>query len=253
MEIISSVNNEKVKRAQSLNEKKFRRYYGAFLVEGDKLVREALGSGLEVTKLYVEQGQESKYQDIMGQGPEVYVLSRPAFEKIAYTSSPQGIIAEVKMRESGAPDLSQPFLVLDTIQDPGNMGTIIRTAAAVGFKDIILLDSADPFSPKVVRASSGGIFYTNVFQLSIEELLQIVQARKLELYVADMHGQNVFELEPPKHAFGLVVGSEGQGVRKELKEACQKVLSLPMKPEMESLNAGVSASVIMYVLGKDHI
>lgn len=252
MEIISSVNNETVKRVKSLSEKKYRRYYGTFLVEGYKTVNEVVCGAMELEKLYVESSCVERYKEIIAKcEPKVVVMSEAAFSKIRDTVSSQGIIAEVKMRPSLDLNLSEPFLILDRISDPGNMGTIIRTAAAVGFTNLVLLNCVDPYNPKTVRSSSGGIFYTDFFPLELDELMYLCDKFRAKIYIADMNGENVFNLKHIDDVYGLVVGNEGSGVCSELKNRADRILSLPMKEQMESLNAGVSASVLMYQLKKD--
>lgn len=254
MEIISSVNNETVKRAASLSEKKYRRYYGTFLVEGYKLVNEVVCGALELEKLYVESSFLTRYSDLISKcEPNVVVLGSNAFNKISDTVSTQGIIAEVKMRPSLEFKIDEPFLVLDRISDPGNLGTIIRTAAAVGFRDIVLINCSDPYNPKTVRSSAGGIFYTNFYPLSLDELEDAVKDANASLFVTDMNGENIFHFYNESLIYGLVVGNEGSGVCTELKSMATKKLSLPMTEQMESLNAGVSASVIMYELKKGEL
>ncbi len=254
MEIISSVNNETVKRAASLSEKKYRRYYGTFLVEGYKLVNEVVCGALELEKLYVDSGHLTKYSDLVAKcEPNVVVLGQNAFNKIADTVSSQGIIAEVRMRPSLEFKIEEPFLVLDRIADPGNLGTIIRTAAAVGFRDIVLINCSDPYNPKTVRSSAGGIFYTDFYPLSFEELKESCDEAGAKIYIADMNGENVFNFYHEDPVYGLVIGNEGSGICPEIKKIADRVLSLPMAEQMESLNAGVSASVIMYQLKKDEL
>ena len=252
MEIISSVNNDNVKRAASLGEKKFRRYYGTFLVEGPKLVQEIVYGAMELQALYVESSCAVKYSDLIAKcEPNVYLLSKPAFEKISDTVSSQGILAEVKMRTSVDFALDQPIVVLDRVSDPGNLGTIIRTAAATGYETIVLIDCCDPYNPKTVRASSGGIFYTDFYQLSYEEFYD--KCKNIPIYLADMDGENIFKMKDIDKVYALVIGNEGSGVSDQFDKLHKRTISLPMKSQMESLNAGVSASVLMYELKKDQL
>ena len=254
MEFISSVNNENVKRAASLSEKKYRRYYGTFLVEGYKLINEVVCGAMELENLYIESSCLTKYSDIVSRcEPNVFVLSRPAFDKISDTVSSQGIIAEVKMRPSLDFNITEPILVLDRISDPGNLGTIIRTAAATGFHDIVLLDCTDPYNPKTVRSSSGGIFYTDFYFLSPDELYEECKRTGTKIYVTDMGGENIFKMQNIDEKYALVIGNEGGGVSEKLEGLSSRTIALPMKSQMESLNAGVSASVIMYLLKKDEL
>lgn len=253
-EIISSLDNKMIKEARSLNDKKFRRNLGKFLVDGEKLVNEAVCGACEVDKVFVDSGKLSDFDYILSKfsGRVVPVTSK-VMASLSETNTPQGIVAEVFMRETGEfnPGVNEPILILDRIQDPGNMGTIIRTATATGFHTIVLIDSADAFSPKVIRSSSGGVFYLDIFRMSQDETANYCTRHGVELLVADMAGENIFKTEITSKNFALVIGNEGQGVSKFFKEN-GRIISLPMKPLMESLNAGVSASVLMYtLLGKD--
>ncbi len=253
-EIITSVDNPLVKEARSLNDKKFRKFYGKFLVDGEKLVREVVDGELEIDKIFVDSAKLSSFDYILGKfSGKVVPVTEKVLASISENITPQGIIAEVVMKETFdfSPKKNKPILVLDRIQDPGNLGTIIRTAAATGFETIVLIDTADPYSPKVVRASSGGIFYLDIFRMNQEEIIDFCEKKNYELLIADMGGKNVFKNKIDNKNVALVIGNEGQGVSKTFKEK-GVAISLPMKEQMESLNAGVSASVLMYILmGED--
>lgn len=249
-EILTSLDNKVVKEARSLNDKKFRRFHGKFLVDGEKLVNEVVLGDFVVDKIFVDSTRLSDFGYILEKfDGEVVPVSTKVLNSISENVTPQGIIAEVEMKPTGefAPDKNEPILVLDRIQDPGNMGTIIRTAAATGFKTIVLIDCTDAYSPKVVRSSSGGVFYVDIFRMSEIEILNYAKKTGIELLVADMAGENIFNAENISTNFALVIGNEGQGVSQNFKNA-GRLISLPMKSQMESLNAGVSASVLMYVL-----
>ena len=253
-EIISSLDNKMIKEARSLQDKKFRRNLGKFLVDGEKLVNEVVCGAGEIDKIFVDSTKLADFDYILNKynGRVVPVTSK-VMASLSETNTPQGIVAEVFMRETGEfkPEPNEPILILDRIQDPGNMGTIIRTATATGFHTIVLIDSTDAFSPKVIRSSSGGVFYLDIFRLSEQEIASYCKNHGFELLVADMAGENIFKTEIKHKNFALVIGNEGQGVS-EFFKANGRIISLPMKPVMESLNAGVSASVLMYaLLGKD--
>ena len=254
-EIISSLDNQMVKEARSLNDKKFRRYYGKFLIDGEKLVHEAVCGALEIDKIFVDASKLADFDYILNKfdGKLVPVTSK-VIASISENVTPQGIIAEVFMKPMGEfnPEKNQPFLILDRIQDPGNLGTIIRTAAATGYETIVLIDTVDAFSPKVIRSSSGGIVYLDIYRLSEEEIMSYCEKNNVELLVADMDGVNIFNANITNQNYALVIGNEGQGVSQNLKNAGRKI-SLPMKSQMESLNAGVSASVLMYILKGNRI
>ena len=249
-EIITSLDNPMVKEARSLNDKKFRRYYGKFLIDGEKLVSEVIYGAFEIDKIFVDASKMKDYEEILSHydGKLIPVTSK-VFASISENVSPQGIIAEVLMNQTGEfkPEKGKPILILDRIQDPGNLGTIIRTAAATGYETIVLIDTVDAYSPKVVRSSSGGIFYLDIFRLTESEIMSYCKNNGIELLVADMLGENIFESTISTENYALVIGNEGNGVSNNFKNAGRKI-SLPMKSQMESLNAGVSASVLMYIL-----
>lgn len=253
-EIITSLDNSLVKFARSLNDKKYRKQNGKFLVDGEKLVREVVLSGLKVDKLFVEESKKEDFSYILENfDGKVVFVSAKVLNSISENVTPQGIIAEVCMKENGelVAVENSPILVLDRIQDPGNLGTIIRTATATGFDRIVLIDSVDPYSPKVVRSSSGGVFSTKIYRFSEAEIIDFCNKNNIELLIADMGGKNIFKDPITNKNIALVIGNEGQGVSDGFK-AAGKAVSLPMKKEMESLNAGISASVLMYaIMGKD--
>lgn len=254
-EIITSLDNPMVKEARSLNDKKFRRYHGKFLVDGEKLVHEVvLGAG-EIDKIFVDSSKLSHFGYILEKfDGRVVPVTAKVLASISENVTPQGIIAEVFMRETldFSPASNEPILILDRIQDPGNLGTIIRTASATGFNAIVFIDTADAYSPKVVRSSSGGIFYLDIFRMTEKEIIDYCLKKNIELLVADMNGENIFTRKKPESGFALVIGNEGQGVSDTFLNA-GRAISLPMKDQMESLNAGISASVLMYTLLGDKI
>lgn len=253
-EIISSVDNKMIKEARSLNDKKFRRNLGKFLVDGEKLVHEVVCGAGEVDKIFVDSTKLDQFDYILNKfSGRIVPVTTKVMASLSENNTPQGIIAEVFMRETGEfqPEPNEPILILDRIQDPGNMGTIIRTATATGIHTVVLLDCTDAYSPKVIRSSSGGVFYLDIFRMEQTEITSYCKNHGMELLVADMSGENVFEAKVDGKNFALVIGNEGQGVSDYFKTN-GRILSLPMKPLMESLNAGISASVLMYtLLGKD--
>jgi TrmH family RNA methyltransferase len=134
---------------------------------------------------------------------------------------------------------------LDNLQDPGNLGTIIRTANAAGIEDIYLINCVDPYSPKCVRASMSGIFFVNIYEGEKKEVLNAVSS--VPLICADMNGENIFSFTPPEK-FCLCIGNEGGGISEEVKRAAAYTIRIPMRTTCESLNAAVSAGIAMYEL-----
>lgn len=249
-DIITSLDNPMIKEVRSLNDKKFRKFHGKFIVDGEKLVREVVCGAAQVDKIFVDASKLSNFEYILSKfNGKIVPVTTKVFNSLSENISPQGILAEVFMNETleFKPQPNEPILILDRIQDPGNVGTIIRTAAATGFNTVVLIDSADPYSPKVIRSSSGGVFYLDVFRMTQDEIASYCKNNGIELLVADMAGENIFKTKIENKNFALVIGNEGQGVSDYFNEN-GRLISLPMKSQMESLNAGVSASVLMYTL-----
>lgn len=248
MKKISSAHNPLVVAAFKLKQKKYRKQTGLYPVEGIKMAREALLCGQTVQSLFVRESEEQALNDLIllaeARGAEVISLSEEAYGKLSDTVQSQGVIALVK---GGFSDFRMPegsFLVLDRISDPGNLGTIIRTACATGFSELYLIDCVDPFSDKTVRSSMSGIYHVRLMTCTEEEALSL--AGEASLYAADMGGENIFRMALPKGKIGFIIGNEANGVSSALLGGATGVCSLPMQEGCESLNAGVAASVLMY-------
>lgn len=236
--LISSKANPTVKHVSSLAEKKFRKEFGEFLVEGIKAVDECISSGAEIVKVICTENLAEKY-------PEALTVTEQVFGYISTEKTPQGVIAVVKTPQNELVGPDGGCLLLDRIQDPGNIGTIIRTANAAGYKDIYLVNCVDPFSPKAVRASMGGIFYVNLYFGTYEEVFGALKGVKI--ITADMNGEDVFKFASPK-TYCLCIGNEGNGVSEEVESRSDYTVKVPMRETCESLNAAVSAGIIMYAL-----
>ena len=240
--MITSRQNDFVKYAASLKDKKFRRERGEYLIEGVKQVREAAAAGLEFVRVILSPA----YAGERFAPPERTVeVSESVFAKISQEASPQGILAILPVPEMLREPPRGRCLLLDGVSDPGNMGAIIRTANAAGYEDIYLRGCTDPYAPKCVRSAMSGIFFVRLHEYE-EALLAGV-----EKIVADMRGENVFSFRAPQK-FCLVIGNEGNGVSGEIRAVCGHTVSIPMRESCESLNAGVSAGILMYELAKEH-
>ena len=239
-------NNELVKADGKLLSKKARDLQGQFIIEGIKLISEAKAEGYEIVRIYVDYNQLQKYQDTLDTFFDVDIISTKAevMEKLTDAKSNQGIIAVanklVKIRENPQ-GLS---LILENLQDPKNVGALLRSAAATNFVDVYLINSADPYSAKSVRSSMSGLFKVNLYQMELEEVLQKLST--CEILCGDMDGENIFQWEMPRKNIAIAVGNEGNGVSDELVEGATKTVSIPMENGLESLNVAISGSVLMY-------
>ena len=238
--IILSRQNPLVKELASLKEKKGRRRTGTFLVEGHKMVREAVTSGMDVVRLILRE-------DYAGEtyGLPAVRLGRDAFAAVCDEKTPQGIAAEVAIPLRSVQPPQGRCLLLDGLQDPANVGAIIRTAVAAGYEDVYLAGCADPFSPKSVRASMSGVFFARIMQGTQEEILSAIAG--MPVIAADMDGEDVFSYVAPEK-FCLAVGSEGSGLSALVRGRADVTVRIPMDARTESLNAAVSAGILMYAL-----
>ncbi len=252
MIVIQSKQNPVVRELASLKEKKGRRERGTFLVEGDKMFLECMESGMEIVRVALLATEEKaalaetvSFKERLGSA-SVVLLGWDAFRAVCDEKTPQGIAAEVKIPQVPLAPPQRSCLFLDGVADPANVGAIIRTAAAAGYEEIYLAGCADPYSPKSVRASMSGVFYTKLMRGSREEILSLLG---LPLIAADMDGEDVFSFVPPEK-FCLCIGNEGQGLSDEVRSRAERTVAIPMDGRVESLNAAVSAGILMYLLKK---
>lgn len=248
MEIITSTKNPIVAKTIKI---KLDEMKSQLFLENTKLIREAIISGLEVEYFLVEKSKYDYFKGIFGKSFEnkLYIVSSIVINKVCDTKTPQGIVAVVNYKGQKLGEISSNFLVLDSLQDPGNVGTIIRSASGTSFRDIILINCVNFLDQKVVRSTMGGIFKQNLYAFKTrEEFLTYYKTKKYPLYVADMQGENLFNFKKPSSPYGVIVGNEGKGVCEELKVLAMKAITIPMKNGLESLNVGVSCSIIIYYL-----
>lgn len=223
--MITSLSNEKIKEAAKLLEKKYRDKSSLFLVEGFHLVEEARISGLLV---------ETFTSDDNVQGT---LVSKDVIKKLSSTDSPQPIVGVVK--KPSVKPLGNKVLVLDNVQDPGNVGTLLRTAIAFGF-DSVIAKGADVYSPKVVRASQGAIFKINVIQT--QEVIDYFEGYSVVGALLDKQAVTYYELKVPEKLM-LVLGNEGQGISENVISKLDSKVYIPI--EFESLNVAVAGGILM--------
>ena len=248
MERITSRRNPLITRLRRLGtDKKARRAEGLFLCEGDKLVGEALRWGAQVELLAAAEGTPAP----AGLPAHTQVVELPA-ELLAYVSTvdtPQNMLALCRTPALTPPEALSPgrYLVLDGVQDPGNVGTIWRTADAFGAEGLFLLPGcAEPFSPKTVRATMGACFRLPVWEGTLEELTGLLARSAAPLYATALRDDTEDIRAVPLEGAAVVIGSEGRGVSQPVLDACRATLKIPMRDRCESLNAAVAASVVLW-------
>lgn len=243
--ILTSKNNPLIKETAALKEKKARKEQGMFLVEGRKMAVECSKSDFEIDRVFLSPSYEGERP--FAEDKLVYV-SDDVLRFLSDEKSPQGIVCRVKIPVRTLTAPKGKCLFLDGVSDPGNVGTIIRTANAAGYAEVYLTEEcADAYSPKSVRASMSGVFFTKLYRGKRTEILSVL--KELSVVVADMGGVNVFTFDAPER-YALAIGNEANGISEETFARATHTVKIPMQATQESLNAAVSAGIIMYVLNR---
>ena len=234
--IIESVSNQNFKLINKLKMKKYRDKENSFIIESRKLVDEAIASSANIDFIFLREGVsfESPYKTL--------VFSETLFDKLSSMTSPDGIGAVVKKKEER--ELTSPkILLLDGINDPGNIGTMIRTSEAFGFRDIILMPgTVDIYNEKSLRASMGSVFRLNIVEMDYKDIEKLKTSYKI--LAADMDGLDIREYEKQSKII-LAIGNEANGLSKNIRDLTDEFVKIPMEGEIESLNAAIAASIIM--------
>ena len=240
--MITSKQNSFIKEIRSLSDKKFRDKLNLYVATGAKLVNEAIYLSLPI---YAIVGTERGLKEIIKTDKRIETVSEEVFSSISQEVTPQGVIAVIEKPENQLVSIDGSCLLLDGVSDPLNVGAIIRTAAASGYNSVYMTeDCADPFSPKSVRASMSGVFRVKIIRDDRQSLLQVISK---PIIVADMNGEDIYSTSVDGD-FCLVIGNEGHGVSSEIESRAHKIVSIPMQNGVESLNAAVSAGLLMYGL-----
>ena len=289
MELITSVNNQRVKEVANLKQKKYRTESGTFFAEGLRAVEEAVQYA-DVTELFYTEAEAGRLDEVLkaagnvpadtkeksenkknannnnagtakkrneaANGIRMYQVDEKVMAKLSDTKAPQGVLAVIRtpeqnlrqLRPGTASDNNAPVIILDRVQDPGNLGTIIRTADAVGALGLILLEGCvDAYSPKVVRASMGSLFHLPVVQdVTAEEALTWCYRNGYEpAATALKNAQNVYKADISKK-MAFLFGNEANGVAEELQAAAETRLFIPMTGLAESMNVAMAAGIILF-------
>lgn len=255
--MITSNNNVKVKQLMNWQKKrKAREEDGIYIVEGIRMFAEAPEE--EVLAVYVSEsfskkrGEELKLEKW---GKKLEILSDSVYEHVSDTKTPQGVLVVMKQKHYSVEEVigkkdgkEQLLMILDNLQDPGNLGTILRTGEAAGVTGIILSnDCVDIYNPKVIRSTMGSI-YRMPF-LYVEDLPQMIQRlheQKIHTYAAHLKGQHSYEEEDFTEAAAFLIGNEGNGLRDEVADSAEIYVRIPMCGKVESLNAAIAATVLMF-------
>jgi len=254
MQLITSKDNEIIKHIKKLADKKYRDQNNCYIIEGIKLVEEAIQEEAQIEKIIICE-ESTKTAEIsknlmyeIAKYDCIYVTDK-IFKTISQVMNPQGIMAIIKKnKERPIIKYDEDVIVaLDDIQDPGNLGTILRTVDSIGLKQLIVSKgTADVFNPKVVRSSMGAIFRVEVIEVeNLKETIEMMKRNNYELVVTSLQTESsIYDVDYNKKI--IVIGNEANGVSPEIQNIADKKIKIPMLGKTESLNASVATAIILY-------
>lgn len=227
-----------------------RRDANAFVVEGVRLIEEAVVAGWKFQFALYSDGLSERGRDLVNvliaHRIEVDEVSGDLLQKLSDTEAPQGILAVLDFTNLPIPNSPNFILIPDQVRDPGNLGTLLRTSAATGVQAVLLPpETTDAFAPKVLRAGMGAHFRLPIHSMKWEEILEVVKSTGVQVFLADMDGRSCWETDLRK-PLALVIGGEAEGASEEARKLATQKISIPMAGMVESLNAGVAGSMLMF-------
>lgn len=251
MEMITSLNNNKIKelKKQKANNKSL------LFLDNPKLGFEAVNAGLEPEIVLID---ESKFIDLKNKfvflnklnEDKIVLVNDKIIKHFSDVKTSQGFVGVFKLQTNLLNKPEGNFLVLDNVQDAGNVGTLLRTALGFEFKDVFLIDSASLNNIKTIRSSMGAIFKLNVYETSLEKFINFFKTISCNLYGTDAKGKSISNYKFTYPA-GIVLGNEGNGIRKEIKEILKDIITVPISTNLESLNVAVAGGIVMYEINKN--
>ena len=248
MDRIESVKNQKVKQWRKLHTKKEREATGTFMIEGLHLVEEALKMKEMIKDLIVSEDTKLPTHWNVDQ-LNIILVTKEVMKAISDTEAPQGIAAICEFQKQHEADSWEKVLFVDGVQDPGNLGTIIRTADAAGIDGIILGEgTVDHYNSKVIRSSQGSIFHLPIVNGDLMEWLQVYNEKQIPIYGTSLQNGVSYREASSTEQFCLIIGNEGSGVNRELLQKTTKNLYIPIYGGAESLNVGIATGILLYHL-----
>ncbi|RDY24125.1 RNA methyltransferase [Romboutsia maritimum] len=259
--IITSKDNEKIKYTKSLLKTKNRTKESKFMIEGYRILTLAIQCNANIDYVFINEDFENKdeheqfLKELSIKNINIYKTTNKIFKELIDTENTQGIIAVVKFKErtleNNLNDQSKFVLVLDRIQDPGNMGTIIRTADAAGVDAIITLKGCvDIYNPKVIRSTMGSIFDMNIINATQEEAVRLLKLKNFDIVSSYLNTNNFYNEIEYNYKVALVIGNEANGINDDLISKSDTLVKIPIYGNAESLNAAISSAILMYEIKK---
>lgn len=259
--MISSKDNEKIKYTKSLLKTKGRTKEGKFIIEGYRILTLAIECEANLDYVFINEDFENKKEHLdfikvlKEKNIKIYKTTNKIFKELVDTENTQGILAVVGFKnrdiDNNINDSHKFVLILDRIQDPGNMGTIIRTADAAGVDAIINLKGCvDIYNPKVIRSTMGSIFDMNIIQSTQDDTLRVLKEKGFEIVSSYLNTDNYYNTVNYKDKVALIIGNEANGVNDELIKGSDTLVKIPIYGNAESLNAAISSAILMYEIKK---
>jgi TrmH family RNA methyltransferase len=244
MRKITALDNPEVKKIVTLQTSKGRQAHRRFTAEGWRTITTLISGNFRPLAIYITEAAfdtaKETFKDF-----ELTLVSQAVMQKISHGTTPSGVLAVFPLRQERIPQNLESGLVLAQIADPGNMGTLIRTAVAMDIRTIVVVEGVDPWSPKVVQATAGTLALANILRLSWDQVLEIAQNTKLYALVA-RGGKNIQKIHD--HRCLVVVGNEAHGIPEEWISECNEKITIPMPGSAESLNAAIAGSIAAYLV-----
>ncbi|AUG57226.1 MAG TPA: 23S rRNA (guanosine(2251)-2'-O)-methyltransferase RlmB [Ruminiclostridium sp.] len=264
MKYISSNKNAFIKEVKSLKNRKYREAKNMYFIEGIRFVQEALKENIKPYKIFISEklegvkGGKEILKTINEKKLDYFVLPHKLFKEISDTDNPQGILAQIEMKKYSLEEMVNEnnfLVVLDAIQDPGNMGTIIRTADAAGATGVVLSEGCvDVYNPKVLRSTMGSVFHVPIYNSKdILKDLKYFKEKKIMICASHLEGETAyFNLENVDNV-AIVIGNEARGIRDDIKDISDVLVKIPMKGRAESLNASIAAGLLIFEIMRKRI
>lgn len=246
MEKITSISNQLIKDIYQLKQKKYRNQTRQFMVEGLHLVEEAYKNKVLKIVLSNDELLLNKFNNV-----KTVLVNNQIIEKLSNTTTPQNVLGVVDIIENKF-ELVDKYLILDGVNDPGNLGTIIRTSLALGVNHLILSNNTvDIYNDKVIRATQGAIFKANIYYTDLEDIYKKLKQNNIKIITTSLEANKTLNDLEKMDKFAIVVGNEANGISNVSKEYADELIIIPMKNNIESLNVGIASGIILYgVLNK---
>ena len=254
-ETITSQHNQKIKHLLQLQQKSsLRRSEGLFVVEGRRELMHCMTAGYEVDTVFILESEVTQEMPALGNAVHVYTVSSQVYEKIAYRGTTEGIIAIVKTRHLSLNELSSKsatqsplYVVLESVEKPGNLGAILRSADAAGVTAVIVCDPlTDLYNPNLIRSSIGAVFTVPVVACTSEACISFLKENGVQILTAQLQDSHLYYDQDMTQPTAIVMGTEATGLTSQWREAADAHIRIPMLGRLDSLNVSVSAAILMY-------